>query len=299
MSFENVQFGRVLQGVGVIFVISVVLWFGLGFCYGMVRAVEIVGNLDPDLSEEEQNEQMQAEIEEMLDDAADGSSEFNTIFMLQWSFTALITFFVSRRIAVRNASTPPQATAYGVSTGLGIMMVYSLCICSSAVNAPIMLIFLALILAAGYMGGQMAGPNLGKFKRDVPGAAVAGSSPGGNPETYYNMGVSAALGGRPDEARQHFTRVLQMNPRHVPAWLQLANLAETPEKAWEYVQQARIISPNEPAVQDAIKLIWPKVSASAGSDALTNQPPYMGGAQDEPDVPRTTPPGSDDDNPLF
>ncbi len=85
-----------------------------------------------------------------------------------------------------------------------------------------------------------------------------------------------------------------LNPRHVPAWLQLANLADTPEDAWNYIQQARLISPNDRAVQQAAELIWPQVSAHAQrQNPPTNQPPYAGATPDDPAIPRTRLPGSD------
>jgi hypothetical protein len=114
---------------------------------------------------------------------------------------------------------------------------------------------------------------------------------GGNPDTFYNMGVIAALGGRRDEARQHFTRVLQMQPRHLQAWLQLANLSDTPEQAWNYIQQARAINASDPAVKQAVDVIWPQVAAhAAGQGAPHARAPYTGPAA----VPQTTLPPEDD-----
>jgi hypothetical protein len=111
----------------------------------------------------------------------------------------------------------------------------------------------------------------------------------------YNLGVAAAMGGRREEAREHFTRVLQDQPRNVAAWLQLANLADTPEQAWNYIQQARAINANDPAVQEAVNIIWPQVQANLQrKPPATNQPPYLGGAQDDTEIPRSTLPSDDD-----
>jgi hypothetical protein len=99
----------------------------------------------------------------------------------------------------------------------------------------------------------------------------------------------AALGGRREEARQHFTRVLQMQPRHVAAWLQLANLADTPEQAWNYIQQARSISPTDPAVIQAVEVIWPQVAANAEQQGPSRlQPPYQGATPDDASIPSST-----------
>jgi hypothetical protein len=107
------------------------------------------------------------------------------------------------------------------------------------------------------------------------------------------MGVQAAMGGRREEARQHFTRVLQMQPRNIAAWLQMANLADTPDQAWNYVQQARSINPADPAVMDAVNVIWPQVAASGAQRNLPrSQPAYPGGQQDDTEIPRTRLPGS-------
>jgi hypothetical protein len=75
----------------------------------------------------------------------------------------------------------------------------------------------------------------------------------------YNMGVAAVLGERREEARYYFVQVTQADPRNIGAWLYLANLATTPLEAWSYIQQARAIDPGNPAVQEAVVMIWPQV----------------------------------------
>lgn len=75
----------------------------------------------------------------------------------------------------------------------------------------------------------------------------------------YNMGVAAALGTRYEEARYYFVQTTQLEPRHIGAWLYLANLATTPLEAWSYVQQARVIDSGDPMVKEAVRTVWPQV----------------------------------------
>lgn len=75
----------------------------------------------------------------------------------------------------------------------------------------------------------------------------------------YNMGVGAVLGSRLEEARYYFVRTTQIDPRHIGAWLYLANIATTPLEAWSYVQQARAIEPSDPLVQESVGIVWPQV----------------------------------------
>lgn len=83
----------------------------------------------------------------------------------------------------------------------------------------------------------------------------------------YKMGIGAALGGRKEEARLYFVQVTQADPEHVGAWLYLANLATTPLEAWSYLQQARAIEPGNPAVQEAVSMVWPQVRHLYGESA--------------------------------
>jgi len=195
-----------------------------------------------------------------------------------------------------------------MAIGLGSSMAFLICVCSSATDFALQLVFLGIIWAAGVLGGRTGGQNpraerpaypapaayepVNRFG-SAPAASGGTAAPGSKPDTYYQMGVQAALGGRREEARQHFTRVLQIQPRSIAAWLQLANLADTPEQAWNYVQQARSINAADPAVLHAVDLIWPKVAAKAQqSPPPQAQPPYVGGGQDEVEIPRLTLPDS-------
>jgi lipoprotein NlpI len=83
----------------------------------------------------------------------------------------------------------------------------------------------------------------------------------------YNLGVAAALGNRREEARTQFVQVTQADPRNVGAWLYLANLATTPLEAWSFLQQARSIEPGNPAVQEAVSVVWPQVRHLYNNDS--------------------------------
>jgi hypothetical protein len=305
MSFENLSFGRIIQTVVLIWIVSLILGL-MSSCLlvttmpqDMIKRfstlLDMVGNSNttPD--------QLNAEVESITHDYG---SELNLQYGVQWGIATLATLWFARR-AARRAATPAQATGTGLLIGLGVAFTYGLaCVILSLAVIIMRLLFFGLFIAAGVVGGRLAGSDLEpdtKPKREpsTPFAPTPGfggtAPPGTRPETYFNMGVQAALGGRREEARQHFTRVLQMQPRSTAAWLQLANLADTPEQAWNYVQQARSINPTDPDVMHAVDVIWPKVAASAQQSAPPRvQPPYTGGAQDDPDIPRTTLPKGDD-----
>lgn len=310
MSFQNLQASRVVQAVIITFVLGIAFSFSVQFVYAMVRMVDIVSDLDSNATIDEQQAQLQKEMDRIIRESTDPSSTLSVLSMIAWASTAGATYFMARRTARRYADSPQQAVGYGAAIGLGVFILYGLCICSASVAFPIQLLFLGLILAGGIFGGQSASGSLGQapakreFGRGPSGlppspAQPSISTPGGSPETYYNMGVMAALGGRREEARQHFTRVLQMQPRHVPAWLQLANLADTPEQAWSYIQQARAISPHDPAVIEAVRVIEPKLAARADHEPPHAQPPYKGAPEDDADIPRgTLPPSAPDDSPA-
>jgi len=309
MSFQNLQTSRVVQAVFITFVLGIVFSFSAQFVYALVRVAGVVSDLDSGATIEEQQDQLQDEMDRILQESTDPSSALNTLSMVAWALTAGATYFMARRTARKYATSPQQAVGYGAAIGLGVFFLYGLCICSASVTFPVQLLFLGLIVAGGIFGGQSASTSLGQTpaRRDVtpgPSGFPAGPeqvspppTPGGSPETYYNMGVMAALGGRREEARQHFTRVLQMQPRHVPAWLQLANLADTPEQAWGYIQQARAISPHDPAVVEAVSVIEPKLAARADQEPPRAQPPYRGAPDDDADIPRGTLPASPDQPP--
>lgn len=281
MSFENLKFGRIAVAIGIAFGVGFALTALLYACYFAPDYLGIYTEFDPDGDPEVERDKMQERMNEILDkqieDIESNAATLNVLAVVGWLGTAVVTFFMAFRTARLNATTPQQATGYGIMIGGGTMLSYGFCTLCNVSMLPITLIGLGLLLGGGYFGGQLAGQNLALGTAGEPAkprgpltsglgtlrAAPAASPTGPRPDVYYNMGVQAALGGRPDEAREHFKRVLQMNPRHINAWLQLANLAPTPEDAWNHIQQARAIDANDPAVVDAVNVIWPQVAARA------------------------------------
>ncbi len=295
MSLENVRYGRVVQAVMLIFVGSMALWFlfscGLALFMPQDMATRFSDffkvAFDPDTPPEKAN----SELETLVHDYG---TTINLMYAGQWMVVTVMTYLVARRTA-RRADSPEQAVGYGILVGLGVVFSYGLvCVLMVSMSSLILKVtFFLLFFAAAFLGGQTGSrslippgtpaqpliPGFGKSNPapQPPLGHMGGTVTGGNPDTFYNMGVMAALGGRRDEARQHFTRVLQMQPRHLQAWLQLANLSDTPEQAWNYVQQARAINPNDPAVKQAVEVIWPQVAAhAAGLGAPHARPPYAG-----------------------
>lgn len=312
MSLENVRYGRVLQAVMLVLVASMGLWFLFSCLLVPFIPQEMATRfsdffqlaVDPDTSPDQAN----AELQDLIHDYG---ATINLMYGAQWTLITLITFGIARRTA-RQADSPEQAVGYGILVGLGVVFSYGLlCVLLLSLASPILqFTFFVLFFAAGYLGGRAGSrrllppgtavpPLLPGFGRPTPSptpspGGYSGRTTGENPDTFYNMGIMAALGGRRDEARQHFTRVLQMQPRHVSAWLQLANLSDTPEQAWNYIQQARAISPNEPAVKQAVEVIWPQVAANAARQGPPRaQAPFLG-----PAVPTTQPPVSPDTGPA-
>jgi len=212
--------------------------------------------------------------EQMADITSEFHSEYTAMLLVQWTLSLLGPLWLGRW-AAKQATSPQQAVGYGTVVGLSVLFTYGLMwIALSPVNGLLRLGFLLLVPLAGALGGRWAGANLAKFSRSVPPAIQPqayelppqtpwGPAAGSGPDVYYQMGITAAMGARREEARGHFNRVLQMNPYYLPAWLQLANLADTPEQAWNYIQQARAVNPNDPAVVQAVNLIWPQVAANA------------------------------------
>jgi hypothetical protein len=80
----------------------------------------------------------------------------------------------------------------------------------------------------------------------------------------YQLGVAAALGERKEEARYYFTQVTQADPANVNAWLYLVNLATTPLEAWSYLQEAQRLDPQNPAVVNAVNVVYPQVKPYLG-----------------------------------
>ncbi|MEW6580374.1 MAG: tetratricopeptide repeat protein [Chloroflexota bacterium] len=312
MTFQGIRAGRVVQAVFTVFMVSLALSL-LTSCLLMPfvsadmveRLSDLFASFNTSGSDQEQQiEQFQADVNAF---AQDFESELTIYYAVQWTLVAAVTYIVAGRMA-RRATTPAQAAGYGLLIGAGVLLSYgAFCVVMTIAPGGIKLLYLILLVMAGYFGGRSGAgrllpaeaiaPDRSKPKRPsfVPG------QPGVRPEIFYNMGVQAALGGRRDEARQHFTRAVQGNPRYVEAWLQLANLADTPEQAWNYLQQARAISPDDPAVQQAVDVIWPQVAASAEAISPSRaQPPYPGGTQDDAAIPRSTLPAGiyADDLPL-
>jgi tetratricopeptide (TPR) repeat protein len=315
MTFENVQFSRVVRAVAITFVVGTVLSF-LASClivplWPQDLSDRLTDSLERFSDADSDPEVLQQDFESITEDY---QTEITLNYFLQWALVTGLTFLVARQTA-SFAVTPQQATGYGVAVGVGVAVTYGLlCVMCSIAFLLLRLLFIGLFVGAGALGGQVAAQNLDPEKarqlatrqtrprRDVrgtwpqPGAFGPSSGspvpPGANPDVYYNMGVTAAMGGRPQEARQHFTRVLQMQPRNIAAWLQLANLADTPEQAWEYIQQARAVNPNDPAVMEAVDVIWPQVAARASSEGEVPcvQPPYRGAEMPQERVLPASPP---------
>ncbi|MCD4686575.1 MAG: hypothetical protein K8S97_11630 [Anaerolineae bacterium] len=297
MSFQHIQYRRVIMGVVTIFGVSFILSL-LSQCLVSPFMPAEIGERTMDLfetvnDEETTPEKFDAERERFW---SDFGRELTIQYAMQWFIVALVTFIMAQRIA-RRAATREQAIGYGVLIGIGVIASYGLlCSCLPAIYLapntlfPLAVIFWIVFAMAGYLGGRSVSNDL----QPTPAAVTFGSAPhapqsqaaSGDVAMYYNMGVQAALGGRREEARQHFSRVLQGQPRNLAAWLQLANLADTPQDAWQYVQQARAINPSDPAVLQAVDIIWPQVAQSAAQQGPpASQLPGASPAHSAPRVP--------------
>ncbi len=321
MRLQNLQLNRVLRAVLIVTAIATVLSFGACYCF---LIGELVDEVDPEADLSTQQEQLQKRapeiVEEVLRDPPPG---LNLLFLGQLGLVVLLAFWQSYW-AARGAISPEQAGGYGLAVGVGVLVTYGLLL---LVFGPISFLykfaFYAALLAATITGGRLAGQRLDRFGPTADKSKRFDAAPFGGPgygpvtpsfapgqlsgptpraenaQVYYNMGVSAAMGGRRDEARQHFTRALQIDPRHLLAWLELANLSDTPEQAWDYIQQARALEPNHPSVIQAVNLIWPQIAdKAAGGAPPLGQPPYRGAPPDEPGIirsqmPPQAPPGTE------
>lgn len=308
MTLQRIRLGLVIQAVFGIFIMSLGLSLLTSCLMLPLMSQEMLDRFsdllqvfsDTDLSQQNQVRKLQEDLSAFTEDYQD---ELTLQYAAQWTLVAIATYIVTARVA-RQAESAPQAVGYGVLIGTGVLFTYgAFCVAMTIAFGVVKLIYLALFVSAGYLGGRTAGGHLrpqeaglyqtsAKPKREFPLPERGGV----RPEIYYNMGVQAALGGRREEARQHFTRALQANPRYIAAWLQLANLADTPADAWQYIQQARAINPNDPAVQQAVAIVWPQIAGTAAaSEPPRNQPPYPGRGQDDVIIPRSTlPPGAHD-----
>ncbi len=310
MTFQNIEFSRVMRAIASIWGLAIILSFLIS-CVSAPLMPTAMGDSAMEYLETLSDPNATADAIEDRRAAfwSNFGQELTVQYILQWALVALAIFWVVGRTA-RRAESQAQAVGYGVMIAGGVALTYGVvCSCLPAValsSSSLLLIafvFLGLFVAAGYAGGRNAALNLQPEPAKTAPASMprfGGGRPsepvpaaGSGPKVYYNMGVQAALGGRAEEARQHFTRVLQMEPRNVAAWLQLANLADTPEQAWNYIQQARAIDANDPAVREAVAIIWPQVAASAEKrEPPRNQPPYPGGQQDDTAIPHSRLPGS-------
>lgn len=266
MTSQNLQFSRVFRAILIVSVVGTVLSFGICYCFMFSRLMD---KINPDADFSTQQDEIQNETQQIMEDIyANPPATLNLLFGVQLALLGLLVFWQAHW-AAQQAISPRNALIQGAMVGGGVVLTYGIMMLMFSPVPPLMQAIFSFVFAgAGMVAGQMAGQNLDKYKskRAAPAARPTfydGQLSGPNPEIYYNMGVSAAIGGRPDEARQHFTRVVQMVPIHLQAWLQLANLAETPEQAWNYIQQARAINPNDPAVLQAVNIIWPQVAAKA------------------------------------
>ncbi len=287
MTFHNLQTNRILRAVMIVVGVGIVVSFCACYCFLVIK---LMPNVDPNADMASQQDKLQRDAEKLFEDVyRNPSSDINLLFVAILGFITLLTFWQAHWAAL-TTRTPEEAMGHAFAVGLGILVGYgALLLLFGPTILVIKLLFyiglLAVSAVAGRIAGQKIGPDVpafapvggpvpGPFRPPIPsqpGGQMGGGARPGSPDVFYNMGVSAAMGGRRDEARQHFTQVIQLNPRHIPAWLQLANLADTPEQAWDYVQQARAINPNDPAVVQAAGVIWPKVAANA--QALAASPP--------------------------
>jgi len=69
-------------------------------------------------------------------------------------------------------------------------------------------------------------------------AAGPAAEGGGLVQRYYALGEEAAAAGRPEEAREHFLRVLERDPRHLPSLHRLALLARAAGETDEAIDDA-------------------------------------------------------------
>jgi tetratricopeptide (TPR) repeat protein len=315
MTFHDINFGRVFQAVMFIFGVSIALYFltslaALAFVsQDMIdRLQDVSTEYSNFLSNPDNNGTAQDELETKLRDFfADYQGQILGMLALFCGQSVVmlgVTFWFARRAALQ-ATSRAQANGYGVVIGLGVAVaVATICVLINPATLFFGIVFMAFIVMAALVGGWQAGQRLDRTAPPFEPGHAAGAMPpgmlaapqGSDASVYFNMGVTAAMGGRREEARQHFRAVLQLQPRNVPAWLQLANLADSPAQAWEYIQQARAISPNDPAVVDAVNVIWPQVQGEVPG-APRAQPPYKGGAMDDTEIPRSTLPGPDETAP--
>ncbi len=308
MSLQNLHFDRVFRAVLIVTAIGSLLSFGACYCF---LISELLDEVDPNADLSTQQEQLQRRAPEIVENVLrNPPAGLNILFLTQLGLIVLLAFWQSYW-AARAARTPEQAGGYGLAVGVGVLVTYGmLLLIFGPVAFVYKLAFYAVLLAGTLTGGRLAGQRIDRFG-PAPEAPLTSAFPAAplpsasaraeNAQIYYNMGVTAAQGGRRDEARQHFTRALQLNPRFLLAWLELANLAETPEQAWDYIQQARALEPDHPGVVQAVNIIWPQIADKAGRGAAeppTARPPFRGAPPDDPGIIRSQLPPQAPPQPL-
>jgi len=297
--FETFQWGRVLRAIVIVSGVGAVVTFTLWFCIVSIMLVARLDTMAPTQADiDRETNELQAEL---IENPPQG---LNVLFVVQLSLTALFTYWVAGW-ASRRALTPFHAMFQGSVVGMGVALLYGAFLLFFLIPPLTQLIFNLIFISAGILAGRRAayrikkegplpeqpkrGPLLASQRRQplVPGPPLSTySADPAAAEIYYNLGVTAALGSRRDEAREHFMHVLQLNARHVAAWLQLANLSDTPEQAWNYIQQARAINPNDPGVIEAVNTIWPQVVANARRVAPPGESVNGGSATTTPSLPK-------------
>jgi hypothetical protein len=276
MNVQKLPTQRIVTTVTAATIILMGLTLMIQFGYMLVRAVS---DLPQNASPAEQQARFDAEISQMNREISQGAQNFTIVYMIAWGLAVPITFAASYW-AARGAENPRMASMTGGAVAVGIVSTYGVAcvLCSSGTNSGLFMVALGfdgLLFASGVLGGRLAARGLNKPRRRPQSAPAPTWTPPAMPngtEIYFNMGVVAAVGGRRDEARKHFGTVIQMAPYHIGAWLQLANLADTPEEAWDYVQQARAVNPNDPAVIEAVNVIWPRIKAKQAPESPPDEP---------------------------
>ncbi len=195
MTFQDVKIGRVVQSVALIFVISIVLYFVL-YCStllmvtGMMERFEELGNMYMDMIDEDADQDVV--IQDLQNEFDDVVAEYRTELyvqnIMQWSLAVLVTFIFARRGARKAASSPEQASGYGLLIGLGSMMTFgALCMMCNDLVAQFLVrvMFMGFMVGAGYLGGRSGGSSL-----DPNVIATAAISSGSGGSGTYSLAPS-------------------------------------------------------------------------------------------------------------
>jgi len=94
--------------------------------------------------------------------------------------------------------------------------------------------------------------------------------------TALRLGIAAARVGRRHAALRHLRQVLQLAPDNVPALLWLAGLAEDPQDALDYVQQALAVEPDNERALAALEWAQQRLSGAAPPEDIvpSSAPPF-------------------------